>query len=48
MGVRQRHSFEGVGSKDREFKIANLFRKHKSWKRLVLSNGRGDYRLADA
>jgi hypothetical protein len=37
-----------VGSKDREFKIANLFRKHKSWKRLVLSNGRGDYRLADA
>lgn len=38
----------GVGSKDREFKIANLFRKHKSWKRLVLSNGRGDYRLADA
>lgn len=36
-----------AGSGDSAAKIGNLFRKHDSWKKLLISNGRGDYRLAD-
>jgi DNA-binding response OmpR family regulator len=37
-----------VGSDDVAAKLANLFRRHPAWQRLLLSNGRGLYRLADA
>lgn len=35
------------GSGDSASKLANLFRRHEAWQKLVLSNGRGEYRLAD-
>ena len=37
-----------VGSDDVAAKLANLFRRHPAWQRLLLSSGRGLYRLADA
>lgn len=37
-----------AGSGDAAGKFANLFRRHPAWQRLLLSNGRGLYRLADA
>ena len=36
-----------VGSEDSAAKLGNLLRRHESWQKLVLSNRRGEYRLAD-
>lgn len=38
---------EKSGSGDSASKLANLFRRHDAWNTLLLSNGRGEYRLAD-
>ncbi len=38
---------KNTGSADSASKLANLFRRHEAWQTLLISNGRGDYRLAD-